>query len=157
MHLPLLRPYQRDLIERGQEALARERARVLLQLPTGAGKTVVGGALVWRWLMDQPRAKAAWLTHRIELSAQTRFRLRNDFSLKVESSSVHWNTGTPAPAVSGGVRLLQAQTVARRIAEPEPVWHAYGPQDLLIVDEAHHAAARVGKRRSVDGPVVWSD
>ena len=139
--MPTLRPYQRDLIERGQEALARERARVLLQLPTGAGKTVVGGALVWRWLMDQPRAQAAWLTHRVELSAQTEARLRNDFSLKVESSSVHWNTGTPAPAVSGGVRLLQAQTVARRIAEPKPVWHAYGPEDLLIVDEAHHAAA----------------
>ena len=114
----------------------------MIQLPTGAGKTVIGGALIWSLLMDQPRAQAAWLTHRVELSAQTETRLRNDFSLKVESSSVHWNTDTPAPAVSGGVRLLQAQTVARRIAEPEPVWHAYGPEDLLIVDEAHHAAAR---------------
>ena len=139
--MPTLRPYQRDLVEGAQEALARARARVMLQAPTGAGKTIIGGAVISRWLMDRPRANVAWLTHRVELCAQTEVRLRDDFGLNVGSSTVRWTTGTPAPAVSGGVRLLQAQTVARRVDEREPVWLRYGPEDLLIVDEAHHAPA----------------
>ena len=42
-----LRPYQQDLLQQVQNSLAAEpKARVMMQLPTGGGKTVIAGALL---------------------------------------------------------------------------------------------------------------
>ena len=39
-----LRPYQRDLLQQIQTALAADaKARVMMQLPTGGGKTIIAG------------------------------------------------------------------------------------------------------------------
>ena len=66
-----LRPYQQDLLQQVQHALAADpKARVMMQLPTGGGKTVIAGALLANWLQDG--RKAVWLTHRKELAEQTR-------------------------------------------------------------------------------------
>ena len=46
-----------------------------------------------------------------------------------------------APAMSSGVVILMAQTVSRRTASMS-VWNKYGEDGLLVIDEAHHAAAR---------------
>ena len=64
-----LRDYQQDLLERSQDALAPEGARVMTQLPTGGGKTEIAGALLKEFLVDG--RKAVWLTHRQELAEQT--------------------------------------------------------------------------------------
>ena len=41
-----LRPYQDDLLRQVQDGLAADpQARLMLQLPTGGGKTVIAGAL----------------------------------------------------------------------------------------------------------------
>ena len=46
-----LRPYQADLLQKAEKALAAPNARVMLQLPTGGGKTRIAAALCWpRWL-----------------------------------------------------------------------------------------------------------
>ena len=45
-----------------------------------------------------------------------------------------------APALPNGVVILMAQTVARRTARAD-VWGRYDANDLMIVDEAHHATA----------------
>ena len=79
--MPPLRPYQRELVERCHNALVGAGARVMFQLPTGGGKTVIGGAIISRWLMDRPDSKVVWMTHRIELCVQTEKRLRDDFRL----------------------------------------------------------------------------
>ena len=40
-------PYQEDLLQQIQHALAAEpKARVMMQLPTGGGKTVIAGVLL---------------------------------------------------------------------------------------------------------------
>ena len=58
-----LRPYQRDLLHQVQTALAADtKTRVMMQLPTGGGKTIIAGALLADWLKDG--RKAVWLTHR---------------------------------------------------------------------------------------------
>ena len=54
----------------GVRSDARAGARVMLQLPTGGGKTVIAGTLLADWLAGGQR-KAAWLTHRRELAEQT--------------------------------------------------------------------------------------
>ena len=63
-----LRSYQRDLLGRIEEALAASKSRMMLQLPTGGGKTHIAGELLSRWLKDG--RKAVWLTHRRELATQ---------------------------------------------------------------------------------------
>ena len=60
------------------------------------------------------------------------------------------DTGTDAPAMSHGVVILMAQTVGRR-AKRE-VWNRYNPDDLMVIDEAHHAAAEGWERAMKQWP-----
>ena len=138
-----LRDYQQDLVDGVQAALTSEQARVMMQLPTGGGKTVIAGALLIAWLKGG--RKAVWLTHRKELAAQTRDLLVNaNVPASVDN---HWNPGEDAPARQHAVTILMAQTVSRRTAKMS-VWRNYGRDDLMIIDEAHHASA-VGWTRAV--------
>ena len=46
-----LRPYQRNLLQQVQTALSADtKAWVMMQLPTGGGKTIIAGALLTDWL-----------------------------------------------------------------------------------------------------------
>ncbi len=131
-----LRDYQEDLLDEVQVALSSEKARVMMQLPTGGGKTVIAGALLNHWLTHG--RKAVWLTHRRELVLQTRELLA---SANVEAMvDTHWISGDDAPARRNRVVILMAQTVSRRTSG-NIVWTKYNNDDLMIIDEAHHAAA----------------
>ncbi len=138
-----LRDYQQNLLASVQIALTSEQARVLMQLPTGGGKTVIAGALLKKWLMG--RRKAVWLTHRKELATQT-CELLTDANIAARVN-VHWNPGDDAPARRSCVTILMAQTVGHRTARMS-VWRKYGSEDLMIIDEAHHATA-VGWTRAM--------
>ena len=147
-----LREYQADLLREVQDGLAAvPGARMMLQLPTGGGKTVIAGALLADWLRDG--RKAVWLTHRKELAEQTR-RMLTDAGVSA-ITNVNWTPGEDAPAMAGGAVILMAQTVGRRNARRE-VWNRYGVNDLLVIDEAHHAAAPGWERamRQWPGPIV---
>ena len=137
-----LRPYQQDLLQQVQTALATDtKARVMMQLPTGGGKTIIAGALLADWLTGG--RKAVWLTHRRELAEQT-CRMLNDAHISA-MTDVKWTPGTDAPAMSGGAVILMAQTVGRRTDGME-VWDGYNADDLMMIDEAHHAAAEGWER-----------
>ena len=131
-----LRSYQRDLLGRIEEALAASKSRVMLQLPTGGGKTHIAGKLLSRWLKDW--RKAVWLTHRRELATQTEGMLRE--AGVPATANIQWTPGGNAPAIANGVVILMAQTVSRRNARVN-VWDRYDSGDLMIIDEAHHATA----------------
>ena len=147
-----LRDYQHDLLRKAQDGLAAApNARLMLQLPTGGGKTVIAGALLGDWL--QGGRKAVWLTHRKELAEQTR-RMLTDAGVSA-ITNVNWTPGEDAPYMAGGAVILMAQTVGRRTARRE-VWNRYSANDLLVIDEAHHAAA-AGWERAMQqwpGPIV---
>ena len=146
-----LRDYQQDLLAQVQAALADPSARVMLQLPTGGGKTRIAGELLASWLKGG--RKAVWLTHRRELSDQT-CRVLNNSGVRAVNS-LPWGIDRPAPTWDGGVVILKAQTVSRRNRSGS-VWSWYNSGDLLIVDEAHHATA-AGWQRAINqwpGPVV---
>ena len=147
-----LRPYQQALLEQTQDALAADpKARLMMQLPTGGGKTVIAGALLADWLRDG--RKAVWLTHRKELAEQTRGMLTEAGVSAI--TNVNWTPGEDAPAMAGGAVILMAQTVGRRAARRE-VWNRYSANDLLVIDEAHHAAAPGWERamQQWPGPIV---
>ncbi len=131
-----LRDYQQELLREAEAALEAPKARVMLQLPTGGGKTRIAAELLARW--TRRGGKAAWMTHRVELSDQT-CGVLNKAGVRA-TNTLTWNIDDPAPARNGGVVILMAQTVSRRNYF-EGVWNEYDPEDLLIIDEAHHATA----------------
>ena len=139
-----LRDYQQELLEQAVSGLGTSGARVMLQLPTGGGKTHIAGALLRRWLRNGRRA--AWLTHRTELADQTCDMLVNAGVSAIGMKT--WQTGGDAPSVPNGVVILMAQTVGRRSNRMQ-VWGKYGSTDLLVIDEAHHATAD-GWERAID-------
>ena len=108
----------------------------MMQLPTGGGKTIIAAHLLDNLIRNG--RKAVWLTHRKELADQTRKMLTTVHIPAI--ADVRWDPGTAAPAISRGVVILMAQKVSRRTAVMS-IWHDYGADDLLVIDEAHHAAA----------------
>ena len=147
-----LRAYQSELLDRVVDELSGSpNARVMLQLPTGGGKTRIAGQLLSRFLSGG--RKAVWLTHRRELAAQTEGMLQEDGVSATKDIS--WEPGSVAPPIPNGVVILMAQTVARRTARAD-VWGRYDANDLMIIDEAHHATAEGWTRaiRQWPGPVL---
>ena len=139
-----LRDYQQALLEQAVAGLIPSKVRVMLQLPTGGGKTHIAGALLRRWLHDG--RKAVWLTHRTELADQTCGMLA-DAGVSAISLKT-WESGNDAPSVPNGVVILMAQTVGRRTSRMQ-IWGKYRGDDLLVIDEAHHATAD-GWERAID-------
>ena len=131
-----LRDYQQQLLEQAEAALQTHDARVMLQLPTGGGKTHIAGGLLKRWL--QNGRKAVWLTHRTELADQT-CEMLADAGVSAISLKT-WQSGDDAPSIPSGVVILMAQTVGRRTNRMQ-IWGKYRTGDLLVIDEAHHATA----------------
>ena len=131
-----LRAYQQELLQQAEARLWTPEARVMLQLPTGGGKTHIAGALLRRWLREG--RKAVWLTHRTELADQTCGMLARAGVSAIALKT--WQSGNDAPSVPNGAVILMAQTVGRRTNQME-IWGKYDEGDLLVIDEAHHAAA----------------
>ena len=142
-----LRPYQQELLEKSRAALAFDRARVMTQLPTGGGKTEIAGARLKDFLVDG--RKAVWLTHREELANQTEERLSSNWSVSAMAGTDAWSPHRPAPRIVNGIVILKAQTVSRRNKDSTVVWDNYGAEDLLVIDEAHHAPA-TGWERAIE-------
>ena len=122
-----LRPYQRELLRPVRDALVpdcdvRPDARLMLQLPTGGGKTIIAGALLAEWLAGGHR-KAAWLTHRKELAAQTCGMLTQAGVSAI--ANVNRTPGEDAPAIPGDAVILTAQTMIRRNIRRQ-AWGRYG-------------------------------
>ncbi len=143
-----LRPYQQDLLQQVQNVLVADaKAKAMMQLPTGGGKTIIAGGLLADWLTGG--RKAVWLTHRKELAEQTCGMLTDAHISAM--ANVLWTPETDAPAMSQGVVILMAQTVSRRTAKRK-VWNRYNAGDLMVIDEAHHAAAEGWERAMQQWP-----
>lgn len=120
-----LRPYQEQMIADVRAAM-REHRNILLQAPTGAGKTAITVFMMSRAAAVGRRAY--FLVHQNELLSQTSRAL---WRQKLEHGMIAaGRAGTPLPA-----QVASIQTLIRRIDRyPEP--------DLIIIDEAHRAAAK---------------
>lgn len=132
MSLPL-RPYQREAIETIRDAWTnRDVRRQLLVLPTGSGKTVVFTHLARR------RAQAGRtliIAHREELLAQANEKLAM-IAPDLRVGIVKAQRDEHGPDVD--VVVASIQTLAR----PKRLAPLVGTVSTVIVDEAHHAAAK---------------
>ena len=121
-----LRPYQHEAVALVRGAMADGGKRVVLVLPTGAGKTRTGSAIVERAVAKGRRVM--WLAHRTELIEQTAKTLHGfGLPVGVVAASSAWPIDASAP-----VQVCSIQTLLAREYRP----HA----DLLIWDECHHAS-----------------
>lgn len=121
-----LRPFQEEMIQEVRERL-RSSTAVLLQLPTGGGKTVIAA-----FMIRNARAKGlrVWFVcHRDFLLDQTSMTLSR---LGLEHSFIC--AGRPFMP-GAALQICSIDTLKNRLE--------YLPQpDLIIWDEAHHVAAK---------------
>ena len=130
MTAPTLRPYQRKAID---EVIAARRGgvrRMIVVLPTGAGKTVIFAHLAQ--LAKQP---VLVLAHRDELVRQAHSKLAAALGDADAVAIEQGDTVAPAHAraVVASIRSLHPERLARVLA-----LRTFG---LVIYDECHHAAA----------------
>ena len=106
--------YQEDMVKRVQEAFKHHDA-VMVQMPTGTGKTYLLAALVSLFLKEE-----VWVVaHRRELVSQIKDTLERFFSsLKTTS-----------------IKVTSIQWLSRHYREMEE------KPGLIVIDEAHHALA----------------
>lgn len=124
----VLRDYQHDLIARARAALRGGSRRVLIQAPTGSGKTCLVAHLL---AAAVAKGKRAWfIVHRKELLDQS-------VTTFIEAADIH--TGVVAAgyprAQHAPVQVCSVLSLARRHS-------TLLPPDLLVWDEAHHLASK---------------
>ena len=130
----MLRDYQTEICRKVREAFLTHRS-VMMQMPTGTGKTVVLASLVKQYLQTDADCSVLIVAHRIELIEQTGALLER--------------FGIDYGVVAGGKRAAQPkrvtvasiQTLSARHCPPGA---ALSPT-LVIIDEAHHALAKTYK------------
>ena len=121
-----LRPYQLAAIDAVRASMRRGHSRVVLVVPTGGGKTVIGAEIVRSAVAKGKRA--VWLAHRTELVDQAVATLVR-LGLDVGALSA---TSVFPVKLDAMVQVASIQTlVAREAVRP--------PADLIVWDECHHA------------------
>ncbi|MBU9366223.1 DEAD/DEAH box helicase [Burkholderia multivorans] len=133
----MLRPRQAMLVERSLAAL-HQHGNTLAIGPTGSGKTIMLSAVVGS-VLDEPDAKACILSHRDELTGQNREkfgRVNPGLTTSVfDAKEKSW---------AGRATFAMVQTLSR-----DAHLNTMPTLDLLVVDEAHHAASP-SYRRVID-------
>jgi len=116
-----LRPYQNSIVDQ----IVNSIGSVLVQAPTGSGKTVMFSALIQKWLELNPTQTIIVSVHREELVEQTHETLK---SFGVDSEPITAKRKYNLNRVP--VLICMTQTLYSRQIIPPNV-------GLLIVDEAH--------------------
>lgn len=121
-----LRDYQESLIEGCRQVFRQGEDTVLIQLPTGGGKTITSAFMVQR--SSDKGLVCWWLVHRREIISQ--------------ASQTFASLGITHGIVAGGhctdpakrVQIGSIQTIVRRLDK-------LTPPDMIFFDEAHHMAS----------------
>jgi superfamily II DNA or RNA helicase len=125
-----LRPYQVELKEKCLDAL--DKNRVLLQLPTGGGKTIVFASVAEDFIVHGERVLV--LAHRQELITQAADKLRAVAGCPVGIVKAGIPSDFSAPIQVASVQSMRSRL--RCLHKP----------DLIIIDEAHHSTAASYRR-----------
>lgn len=132
----LLRPYQSECVDAVFRSFAEHKS-ALAVLATGLGKTVIGSAVIGRFLATSS-GRILWLAHREELIEQAAAAIRSiagcAVSVEMGDSYADEYGFQPSPVVIASVPTMARERRRQRF-RPE----RFG---LIVTDEAHHAVAR---------------
>jgi DNA repair protein RadD len=118
-----LHPHQERAIEGARETVASGSRRLVIQAPTGAGKTVTAAKIILGALAKGRRV--VFVVHRLQLVDQTVARLRAAGITEIGVIQAdHWMTDWSKPVQVASVQTLQN---CRKLPKA----------DLVIIDEVH--------------------
>ncbi|KJE92142.1 ATP-dependent DNA helicase [Capsaspora owczarzaki ATCC 30864] len=134
---PPLRPYQIECIDKCLQHVADGNRRMIVSLPVGSGKTVVFANLIKQLPQPKPSAfKTLVLAHREELLVQAMHQVHKfNPHAKVGLEKAGFSAPPDCDVVVASVCTL-GRDESERILRFDP-----NEFKLIIVDEAHHAAA----------------
>ena len=124
-----LRDYQQDLHSKVFESFTEWR-RVMLQLPTGGGKTVLFSAISFDFI--RRGYKILVLAHRTELITQAAEKL----AVIIPDTEIGIIKAGYKPNYHAPIQVASVQSVKRRLHHLKP--EEFG---LVVIDEAHHSTA----------------
>lgn len=122
-----LRPYQQDLIAKIFQSWDVGNRRVMAQMPTGAGKTVVLSSIVQNFA--DRGLKCLVLAHRQELINQAVEKLE-----AIVNEPVGVIVAGVQPDYDRDTQVASVQSMARRMEK-------YPHFDLIVIDESHHSTS----------------
>jgi DNA repair protein RadD len=137
--IPVLRPFQDSLVDRVRAARKEGNRIVVVQGATGCGKNTIAAYIVRQsWLKG---SRILFMVHRRKLVEQIDDRL-NQF----EVPHTILMRGESYDSTSN-VCVASRDTLLSRCVQNE--WLGLPPADLVLVDEAHHAAAPESEYRKI--------
>lgn len=135
-----LREYQKKILENARAELRRHR-RVLLQAPTGAGKTALASFMAGE---SASRGLPVWFVcHRAELVAQTSYTFEK---FGIDHGLIAAGRANDRSQI---VNICSIDTVKNRLA-------IVTPPKLIIFDECHHLGATGWTRVQNAFPDAWN-
>lgn len=139
-------PHQRNAVRETQAMLSATPHRVLLHMPTGAGKTRTAMSLIADFLRREEPRLVVWLAYSEELCAQAAGEFERSWaSLGNREVSVYryWGPASLSTAEchDGIVIAGLAKTYARAKEDLQFLSKLSDRADLVVIDEAHQAIA----------------
>jgi len=120
------RQYQLDVVEAWYNAIKEGSTKPVVAVPTGAGKTVIMGAMIHAYLNDNPHNKVVVLSHTREILQQDHASLQVFFP---DDEIGLYSAGLKSKTI-GQITVAGIQSVYRK---PE----LYEFTNLFIIDECH--------------------
>ena len=124
---PTLRAYQLELIDKVRESMKRGNRRVLLQLPTGAGKTLVASEILKQTSLNGH--SSIFLADRRKLIDQTGEKLQSygvDYGIIMAGRA----PDREAPVQVASIQTLYSRAIRTQVMSLPNV-------QLVVIDEAH--------------------
>lgn len=127
------RPYQSQAVDAVLTKYQSGKSRLLLHLPTGAGKTVIAALLMEKLLKLSQSERILFVAHRQEIVDQTAEKIAAHFG----DLRVGLEQGDRSAAGDERVVVASIPSLHQRLEKFDP-----GEFTAIIVDECHHIHAR---------------
>ncbi|MBW2368506.1 MAG: DEAD/DEAH box helicase [Deltaproteobacteria bacterium] len=126
------RPYQKKAVESVISLYENGSTKMLLHLPTGAGKTIIATIIIEQFLALSKMGKILFIAHREEILDQTQKKIKHH----LPRVDVRIEQGNRTSSKKTQITIASVQSLIRRKEK-------YNPQDfsLIICDECHRALA----------------
>ena len=126
------RPYQKRAVDAVISLYQSGSTKLLLHLPTGAGKTIIATLIIEQFLSLSSGGKILFIAHREEILDQTRAKIKNHLPF----ADIRIEQGSRSSSGQTQITIASVQSLIRRK-------NKFDPRDfsLIICDECHRALA----------------